>query len=187
MKFGFKEKLIAAAAGLVLVIAGWYFFIYSPKQKEVSDTKNAITNLQRQIAAAVVEPGTIEQLKEQIKELEEEARNNVTRFASMDNFQVTNQYIKDKIIDNDLEFKDIEFDKTVLLSAEEDSLALGIKKVPATILLSGEFLNIGSFLEEFPEYPFLIQAAELNMDTADDIYPRIEVRLKVYIFFQEKR
>ncbi len=186
-KIGYREKIIIAAAVIALVVAGWYFLFYSSQLDSIKVKEGQIADIQNRIRNSRVEPGTIDTLKKKIERLEEEARNSGTKLVSKDQLLYVKDTISEKLDLHNLEYDSIEPDMIAWSSAEQDSMNIGIKKVPITIFLSGEFFALGKFLEELPEYPFLIRAADLNVDTDDDIYPLLNVRLIVHVFFKEDK
>ncbi|MCP4724073.1 MAG: type 4a pilus biogenesis protein PilO [bacterium] len=184
-KIGYRERIIIAAAVIVLIAAGWYFLFYSSQKDSISAKQIEITRLQNEIITSTVAPGTIDTLKKKIERLEEEARNSGTKLVSKDQLVEIKDYISDKIKEHNLEYDSIEPDMIAWSSSAQDSMNIGIKKVPITIFIAGEFFAIGKFLEELPDYPFLIRAVDLNVDTDDDVYPELHVRLIVHVFFKE--
>ncbi len=67
-------------------------------------------------------------------------------------------------------------------------------KLPVTFLIRGRYFDIGRFLEDIPKLPFAFAVDEVNMETAPDVYPNVNIQLKGYFFlltesakFQEDR
>ncbi|MFC1564285.1 type 4a pilus biogenesis protein PilO [candidate division KSB1 bacterium] len=184
-KLGFKERIMAAGAIIVLIVVAWYFLFYSSQLDAITAKQNEINELNIRIQNSKIAPGTIDTLKNKIERLENEARDSGTKLVTLDEMIYVKQVISDKIADHNLEYTKIEPDRTALLSSVQDSMNIGIRKVPFTIFMTGEFFAIGKFLEELPDYPFLIRAADINLDTDNDIYPDLQVRLILHVFFKE--
>jgi len=185
MKFGFQEKIIAAAAALVVVVIGWYFLYYGPTSGEIDRNRREIESLRLQIQNAVTNPYLIDSLKKNIEELEVLNARNEMLILPVDSINFVNETIKEKCRLFDLTItQPISPDKQVLFSEGADTLQTGIKMVQIDLALRGSFFNIGHFIEEFPQYPFLIKAGEIEIVTDDDIYPELDAALKVYVFFR---
>ncbi len=59
-------------------------------------------------------------------------------------------------------------------------------KLPVTFIIRGRYFDIGRFLEDVPKLPFAFAVDEVNMETAPDVYPNINIQLKGYFFLLTK-
>ena len=187
MKFGYREKIAAAAIILVLFIVGWYQFYYSPKSDQIAQIEQEIRSIQNSIESVTVTPALLDSLKQEIVQLQNEARKNIALSLPQDSMLQVQRILREKINEHKLELTGrIKPNTEALFSlVPHDSLEVetGIRSVDIELFLKGKFFNLVAFLESFSDFPFLIRAGEIEMDTGDDIYPDIIVRLKVYVFF----
>ena len=187
MKFGYREKIAAAAIILALFIVGWYLFYFSPKSDKIAQIEREIRSIQHSIGSITVTPALLDSLKEEIAQLQKAARKNMALSLPQDSMLHVQRVLRDKINEHKLEITGrIKPNTEALFSlVPRDSLEVetGIRPVDIELFLKGKFFDLVAFLESFSDFPFLIRAGEIEMDTGDDIYPDIIVRLKVYVFF----
>ncbi len=187
MKFGFREKIIVAGSLLVLIVVGWYMLYYGPKNDEITQIQAEIQNIQRSIASVNVTPAMIDSLRNEVQRLQEEARSSMALSVDPDSLLYVQNIITSKIIEYDLERIGPIKPNIEKLFAEsaQDSLEVqtGIRPVDIELLLRGTFYNLVEFLDSFSDFPFLIRASEVNVDTDDATYPDLLIRLKIFVFF----
>jgi len=186
MKFGPREKIITAAAVLAALVIGWYFLFYSKKKSEIQSIRNKITEMSASINAENIKPELLDSLKQEIAKLEEKNKKEISLAVPKDSMEYVIRILREKIKANSLEITDTINPNTEKLFGEvpKDTLELstGITPIDIELILKGTFYNLMGFLDSFSSFPFLIRAWEITVDTGDDIYPQLIIRLKVYIF-----
>jgi len=186
MEHGFRVKIIAASTLIVLFVIGWYFIYYSPKKHKIAELKQEIKVKQREFELADVILGTLDSLKQEIAEMQALPQRSMALSVPQDSMLYVLRILEEKIKEHNLEITGrIKPNKQELFShTPGDSLQMktGIKTVDIELSLKGTFYDLVHFLESFSEFPFLIKAGALRMNTGDNIFPDIETRLKVYVF-----
>ena len=192
MKFGYREKIIAASAVLALVVIGWYMFYYSPKKGEVVNMRVEIQRIQRDISSMNVTDSMLVSLREEIVTLQASARSSIKLSVPEDSIlfvkevlekhiQRSNLIITQNIQTNiDKMFPDV--------NAPVDTSTLefktGIRPIDMEMSLQGSFEDLVHFLEGFTNFPFLIRAGKIVINTDDFLYPELIIDLTVYIFVE---
>lgn len=97
MKFGFSGLIIVIAALLVFSIAGWYFIFYVPENNKIAELKPDNQFDQGEIAASYITPGTIDSLRKNIAELQEQAQKSRALSMPKDSMLYALRILEDKI------------------------------------------------------------------------------------------
>jgi len=186
MKFGPREKIVTAAAVLVILVVGWYFLYYGRKKSEIKTVQSEIVRLKNSISAENITPELIDSLKREVTKLEEKSKKEIALAVPKDSMEYVIRVLRDKIKAAHLEITDRINPNTEKLFGEapKDTLELttGITPIDIELFLKGNFYDLVAFLESFSTFPFLIRAWEISVDTGDDIYPMLVIRMKVFIF-----
>ncbi len=187
MNFGFQEKIIAAAVGLIVIVAGWYFLFYAPKAAAIERNRLEIEDIQMQIERSITDPALVDSLRKDIERLEQSNAENRTLIIPVDSILYVNETIKRKCgIHNLTITQPLTPDKEMLFGeSPEETGESSIRMVEIDVFLRGTFFDLGYFLEDFPSYPFLIRAGEVEINTGDEIYPELEMAIKVYVGFRK--
>ncbi|MFC1556159.1 hypothetical protein ACFL67_03660 [candidate division KSB1 bacterium] len=188
MNFGFKEKIIAGAVGIILIIAGWYFFFYSSMSNEIELMQAEIGQLTADIQQAMTDSTLLETLQGQIEDLKKENAKNQNLIVPLDSSVYVTDELTARCAQYNLELtQPPNPDLDAIFGESADSSATGIKMVGIDLYLEGTFFDLGRFIESFPEFPFLIKAGSVEIDTDDTMYPLLSATLKTYVFFRSKK
>jgi hypothetical protein len=164
MKFGFREKIIAASAVLVLIVIGWYMLYFSPKKIEIDSMRADIQQIQSDLSSINVTDAMLDSLRKEIATIQESE------------LQIT----QDIQTNNDKLFPDVNapIDTSTLESKT------GIRPIDMDLFLQGSFEELVIFLESFENFPFLIRAGNIMVSTDDFLYPDLKIDLTVYFFLE---
>lgn len=192
MKFGFREKIIAAAALLALLVVAWYMLYYSPKKDEIADVNAEIRRIQRDINSLTVSDALLDSLREEIRTLQESARTSINLSVPEDSIMYIRTILEQSIGGHNLKItRRIETNIESLFpdtNVPPDTSTLeyktGIRPIDMDLSLSGTFRNLVHFLESFEDFPFLVRAGEIDINTDDDLYPELLINLKIYVFLE---
>lgn len=184
MKFGLQERIITGSAALVVILAAWYFLYYGPKSSEIDQYKQEIEALNMQIQRASNDPYLIDTLKKNIEELEASIQRNEMMVLPVDSITFVTEVIKERCLLNNLEITEpVTPDKEALFSSPIEENQSNINMIQIELGLKGTFFNIGKFIEDFDNFPFMIKAGEIEINTDNTIYPDLYASLIVYVFF----
>jgi len=192
MKFGFREKIIAASAVLVLIVIGWYMLYYSPKKSDIATMRADIQKIQTDIGRLNVTDAMLDSLSNEIVTLQESARNSVRLSVPEDSILYVAYVLEQHIRGSNLKItQDIQTNVVKLfpdINAPVDTSTLesktGIRPIDIDLSLQGSFENLVQFLEGFANFPFLIRAGKIMISTDDLLYPELRIDLTVYFFLE---
>lgn len=192
MKIGFREKIIAASAVLVLIVVGWYMLYYSPKKGEVANMREEIQGIQSDISSLNVTDTMLDSLRNEIVTLRESARSSARLSVPMDSILWMSGVLEQHILGSDLKItKDIQTNTVKMFpdaNAPVDTSTLesktGIRPIDMDLSLQGSFEDLVRFLESFENFPFLIRAGNIVINTDDVLYPELLIDLTVYVFIE---
>jgi len=192
MKFGFREKIIAASAVLVLIVIGWYMLYFSPKKIEIDSMRADIQQIQSDLSSINVTDAMLDSLRKEIATLQESARSSVQLSVPEDRIMYVKEVLEQNIQESELQItQDIQTNNDKLfpdVNAPIDTSTLesktGIRPIDMDLFLQGSFEELVIFLESFENFPFLIRAGNIMVSTDDFLYPDLKIDLTVYFFLE---
>ena len=181
-----QRKLIGLFAALLMLIAGWYFFIHSPISDELDPVEARIEFIQNQMVKVEEMGGGISELIDDL----EDAR--VTVMLLKDKMGSTLYVdsillqIRVEAVKYGLQIQTLA-PKLSLNSFADEQLykkesVKGLVKLPLELKLRGEYLNFAKFLEGMNEANIPYSVEDLRIRRKVDELPILSFQLVMYLY-----
>lgn len=180
MKIGFREKMILAGVGLLLIIVTWYMLFYSKQNNKIIMIQGQIAQLTQQLNQAQLSAKNIKTLESEVDSLKAFHASLEQKILPKAKLLYITQEVQRRGSDFGLKVNSITVDKSKLFG--ETGNASPFLWVPIEMDINGEFFAFGKFLDNFENYPFIIRPGEVKIITDDTTYPTLSIFLVAYAY-----
>ena len=181
-----KRNIIALTVIFLMLIAGWYFFIYFPIASELKPVEARITFIRSQMKK-VEEMG--EGISDLIDDLED-ARDSVMllkeKMGALSELDSILGEIRFRAEAYNLQLQTLapklslnSFDDVTLYKRES---VFGLVKLPVDMRVRGDYLNFGKFIEGLHENGLLFSVEDLKMRRKVDELPLISFHIVMHLY-----
>jgi len=180
----YKQRIVLLVTGCVILIVGWYFIYYLPMNNKINKIKSEINEINEEINLVAGNIGGLENLRKNVNQLETELEQYEEKIITKNKLVYVSNQLKEKGIECNLRIEKITPKVDVIFGEEKEEGE--IVKLPISMNIVGHFFDFRNFLESFDDFPFLIKAGQVSVETDDAIYPDLLITLTVYVFaYQE--
>lgn len=154
---------VGALLGLILVIAGGFFyFVFSPLQMEVSEMSDRAADLDKEVQALVIKANRLEFFKNEVQRLDVELAKALRELPDKKEIDTLLTRISDKAKDSGLD--------VVLFKPEAEQKKDFYAEVPVSIELRGSFHQLASFFDEVSHLERIVNMTQfkIQQDSKDD-------------------
>ncbi len=149
---------------LISSIIYWYIFLYYPLTLDLEKAQHELKRLNSQIRNAKRAEKDLQIIEQKLREAENNLRMTKSRFVTQKDLSYVTKVLRKKAQDFDLKIADF---IPVLDDYFEDKNNNHINSLPIIIKLRGRYLNIGKFIEKWPDLDFYLIAREISIEKED--------------------
>lgn len=176
MKLDLQGKIGLIFIIYIAIFVLWYIFIYLPKTNGIENTRHEITMLEQLTKSMTDLSATLE--NEEEKALLKKFNNLLNNLPKADELSKTVDTIKEIGKSKDIKILSLDF-KT--FKADEEITKSTIEEIPINIIVQGDFFNITEYLITISSFPFFGGYTSLQMQTDEDLYPKVQARFMCII------
>lgn len=180
MKIAFREKMILAGAGLLVLIVVWYMLFYSKQSGKMAMIQSQIAQLTQQLNQAQMSAKNIKELEAEVDSLKVFHESLGQKILPKTKLLYITQEIQRRSSDFRLKVNTITVDKSKLFG--EAGNVSPFLWIPIEMDISGEFFSFGKFLDDFENYSFIIRPGEVKIITDNTTYPALSIFLVAYAY-----
>lgn len=184
----FLKKYLIGAGVLIFLIVFWFFFYFKPMQQQIDKYTRDVNQWMLKIKMASVSKDAILKLERNIDSLKVQIGEIESRIFHLDQMQEVADNLIRYARDHHLRVQTMVPNYDVLFPVEDNG-ENPLVKVPLEMRMTGRFISVGRFLEDVDQLPFIYSPDEVFLEADARIYPRLQVRVKGYLFLlsEEKK
>ena len=181
-----KRNIIALTVIFLMMIAGWYFFIYFPIVSELNPVEARIEFTRSQMKKVEEMGGGISKLIDNVEDARDSVMLLKEKMGALSELDSILGEIRLTAETYDMQLQTLapklslnSFDDVSLYSRESVS---GLVKLPVDLRVRGNYLNFGKFMEALHENGLLYSVEDLKMRRKVNELPLISFHIVMYLF-----
>ena len=181
-----KRNIIALTVIFLMLIAGWYFFIYFPISSELNPVEARITFVRSQMRKVEAMGGGISKLIDDLEDARDSVMLLKEKMGALSELDSILGEIRFTAEEYDLQLQTLapklslnSFDDVSLYERESVS---GLIKLPVDMRVRGDYLNFGKFMEALHENGLFYSVEDLKMRRKVDELPVISFHMVMHLF-----
>ncbi|MBW1741410.1 MAG: type 4a pilus biogenesis protein PilO [Deltaproteobacteria bacterium] len=186
IKFGVREKIILFVVIYLGAIFLWYKFLYLPKNNELKRIKQELKSIQMQYKPFLGDTFRPPLLEEETA-ISEKYHELTAKIPERD--EIPSAMIQMAKIGQGRDIRILSTKPVTSRLFAKHRLPKGsqLKEIPVDMVLEGRFVDIGRYLFDLMNLPFLGGYNKIQMETSKKIYPEIRANITCLLLFFDNR
>lgn len=155
-----SQKILVLILGAIIIIGGFFYFIFIPKMGEVNSLKNSINEVNLQINNDEVKLRRLDQLKVENEKLQMELRSLQAQLPAEQEVSNLLKQISDLSVESGLDIK------LWRPSARKNDPSGLYTEIPVDVEVSGGYHALAIFFDRVSKLPRIVNITNLNMENA---------------------
>lgn len=183
IKFGIREKIILFAVVCLGAVFLWYKLLYLPKNTELKIIKEDLKSTQIQCECFLGDASRPPFRLEDEAAVSEKYNELMAKMPERDEIPSSIIQMIRTGKDRNIRILTTKPVTSELFANRRRPKESHIKEVPVDIVLEGKFVDIGRYLFDLTELPFLGGYSNFQMGTSEEIYPEIRAEVRCTLLF----
>ena len=181
-----KQKLIGLIGALLIIIAGWYFFIHFPISAELEPIEARIEFIENQMVKVEEMKGGISELIDDLEDARDAVMLLKYRMGSTLTVDSILMKIRVQALKHELQVQTLA-PKLSLNSFNDEQQynkesVKGLVKLPLELRLRGEYLNFAKFMDSLSEERISYSVEDLRIRRKVDELPVLSFQVVMYLY-----
>jgi len=174
-----KRNLIVLFLILLIGLVGWYSFIYSAQQGELQVVTAQLNDFNLKVGQARRAQSDIKAVETRFQEESMQLENERARFIKKNELSKVTSQMESLARRHNLRLEDFSPSMENYFETNPDAK---ISALPVEITISGLFLDLGKFIEEWPQLPFYILPHSMTIEKKDVDGSLIKARIVTKLY-----
>ena len=164
---------------LLAVLSVWFIFFYYPKSVEINQIKSRIKEIQNELVSASRANVDLENVEKKLLNEKSKLEEVKARFVEKDELASVSKKLGDFAKDYNLKLTDF---APVFDDYFADTSKTVIKALPLAITVTGAYLDIGRFIENWENLPFYLEADEISVQRITPVSNNLEATISSKLY-----
>lgn len=164
---------------LLAVLILWFVFLYYPQSIEINQVKSRIKEIRNNLASASQATVDIENIEKKLQMEKNKLEDVKGRFVNKDDLAKVSKQIGDFAKNYNLKLTDF---APVFEDYFADTSNTDIKELPLAISVSGKYLDIGRFIENWEKLPFYLEAKQISIQRISPVSNILEATISSKLY-----
>jgi len=182
-QIGLTKNLAIAFGVILVVILGWYFFVFSAQMKSLTHAKQEITEMKATLERSRAGIGDVNAVRKKTAQFQQEMRNLKTKILKKKQVPEIISQIVSRGKRNGITFVSIEPATDKLFQAA--SANSGYFQLPINMDVVADYLDFGRFVEQMNQVPFYFSIEQITMNYSKDLFPKLDINVKSQVVLDQ--